>query len=101
VHLRIEEISRLGEPLLPRANKKAFTNQCGVVVVRENILITVRYWNKPKADGVSFLSNSKKEELWKFVMKHFTLPVLATTALTYAMRRKVKEWALKKMATQF
>jgi hypothetical protein len=62
VHLSIEEISRLGEPLLLKANAKAFTNQCRVVV-RENIPITVRYWNNPKADGVNFVSNSKKEEL--------------------------------------
>ena len=34
-------------------------------------------------------------------MSHFTLPVLETDALTQAMRLKVKEWALKKMATQF
>jgi hypothetical protein len=34
-------------------------------------------------------------------MSHFTVLVLETEALTEAMRLKVKEWALKKMATQF
>jgi hypothetical protein len=49
VHLPIEEVSRLDEPLLPTANAKAFINQCGVVV-RDTIPTTVWEWNKPKAD---------------------------------------------------
>jgi hypothetical protein len=99
VHLPIEEVSRLGEPLLPIANAKAFINQCRVIV-RENIPITIREWNKPKADIVMFVSNSCKEELWESLMKDFTLPVLGTTALTDAVSRKVKLWVFKKMATQ-
>jgi hypothetical protein len=34
-------------------------------------------------------------------MSHFIQPVLETEALTEAMRLKVKEWPLKKIATQF
>jgi hypothetical protein len=34
-------------------------------------------------------------------MSHFTVLVLETEALTEAMRLKVKEWPLKKIATQF
>ena len=34
-------------------------------------------------------------------MSHFTLPALENDELTEAMRLKVKEFALKKMATQF
>jgi hypothetical protein len=53
VHLPIEEVSRLDEPLLPTANAKTFINQCGVVV-RDTIQITVQEWNEAKVDGVSF-----------------------------------------------
>ena len=100
-HLPIELVSLLGEPLLPSMNAKAFVSQCGVVV-RDNIPITIREWNKPaKADGVSFVEDRSKDWLWQSLMSHFTLPALATDELTQAMRLKVKEWALKKMATQF
>jgi hypothetical protein len=101
VHLLIQEVSPLGEPLLPIADAKTFVNQCGVVV-RNTILITVREWNKPaKADGVSFANDGCTEGLWASLMKHFPLLVLETNALTRAMRLKVKDWDLKKMATQF
>ena len=100
-HLRIEEVSAQGEPLLPKANAATFVSQCGYIV-RDNIPITIREWHKPaKGDGVSFVEDRFKDFLWESLISHFTLPVQATSELTNAMRSKVKEWALKKMATQF
>ncbi len=46
VHLQIELVSPLGEPLLLAATTKAFVSQCGVVVT-DKIPIIVREWNKP------------------------------------------------------
>jgi hypothetical protein len=100
-HLPIEQVSARGEPLLPRANAIAFVSQYRVLV-RDNIPITIREWHKPaKAEGVSFVEDRSKDCLWQSLMSHFTLPTLATDELTQAMTMKVKEWALKKMATQF
>ena len=63
VHLPIEVVSPLGEPLLPSASAKLFASQCGVVV-RDSIPITVQEWNKPaKADGVSFVNDRCKDGL--------------------------------------
>ena len=100
-HLTIDAVSEDGEPLEPRKTATAFVSQCGVLV-RDNIPITIREWNKPaKVDGVSFVDDRSKDWLWESLMSHFNLPVLATPELTDAMKSKVKEWALKKMATQF
>jgi hypothetical protein len=101
VHLTIEEVAADGEPLLPRENVKSFVSQCGFVV-RDNVPITIRDWHKPaKEDGVSFLDDRVKDGLWASVIAHFSLPVLESDELTQKMRANVKEWALKKMATQF
>jgi hypothetical protein len=101
VHLPIEKVSPIGKSLHLIANAKEFVTKCGVVV-RDTILITVREWNKPaKSGGVSFVNSRCKEGLWVSLMSHFTLPVLETDALTHSMRLKLKEWVLKKMATQF
>src|SRR5664279_2347992 len=100
-HLTIDAVSEDGEPLEPRKTTTAFVCQCGVLV-RDNIPITIREWNKPaKVDGVSFVDDRSKDWLWESLMSHFNLPVLATPELTDAMKSKVKKWALKKMATQF
>jgi hypothetical protein len=50
----------LGEPLLSSASAKTFVSQ---IVVRDNIPIIVREWNKPaKEDEVSFVHDRSKED---------------------------------------
>jgi len=100
-HYTITEVSELGEPLEPKKCANAFVKQCGVIV-RDRIPITIREWHKPKnAFGVSFVDERYKESLWNELISHFTLPEFETDEDTAAMRLKVKEWALKKMAEQF
>ena len=91
----IDEVTEDGEPIAPKVNVHLFVNQCGVVV-RNNIPITTREWNKPKkaVDGVSYVDQRSKDLLWDTLLSHFNLPLECN-------RSKVKEWALKKMATQF
>ena len=70
---RIEEVSQDGQPIAPNDVKQKFVKQCGVVV-RDYIPITVREWNKPRAGGVRYAGPLAKENLWKKIMVHFTLP---------------------------
>src|SRR5664279_1541068 len=100
-HLPIELVYPEGKPLLPKANANKFVHQCGVIV-RDNVPISVREWNKPtKVKGVSYVDNRLKDVLWDKLIAHFTLPVLDSIAKTNDMREKVKHFALKKMAEQF
>ena len=69
----IDEVTKDEEPIAPTKHVKLFVNQCGVVV-RDNIPITTREWNKPKADGVSYVDQRSKDFLWNTLMTHFTLP---------------------------
>ena len=88
----IDEVTAYGEPIAPLKNIKKFVSQCGVVV-RDNVPITTREWTKPKVDeGVSYVDQRAKDFLWDMLLSHFTLPRDYNQA-------KVKEWALKKMAT--
>jgi hypothetical protein len=72
------------------------------------VLISIQEWNKPKAakgepakgDGVSYVSKIVKDKLWESLIQHFTLPVFEDQKLTEFMKKKVREWALKKMAAQ-
>ena len=100
-HLIIETVSPEGEPTHPRKNASTFVSQCGVLV-RDHIPISIREWNKTKnADGVSFVTDVDKEQLWESLISKFSLPKLASAELTEAMRLRVKHWALKKMAVLF
>ena len=63
VHLTIELVSADGKPLLPKANANTFVSQCRVIV-RDNLPINIREWNKPaKVDGVSLLNDRCKDML--------------------------------------
>ena len=101
-HLIIEVVSSHSQPLLPKTNANKFVHQCGVVV-RDNVAISVQEWHKPKKlEGVSYVSDRSKDDLWKKLIAHFTLPVFEDDAAkTIAMRKAVKHFALKKMAEQF
>ena len=71
-------------------------------MVRDRIPITVREWHKPKgAEESEYVAERYKEGLWNDLMAHFTLPEYEDDADTAALREKVKEWALKKMAELF
>ena len=59
---KIEEVAEDGEPIAPAKNAKLFVSQCGVIV-RDSIPITIREWNKPKADGVSYVEERSKDML--------------------------------------
>ena len=72
---RIERVSIAGQPIAPPEVKKKFVKAYGVVV-RDHIPITVREWLKPKAKGISYVGDTAKENLFKKVMTHFTLPAL-------------------------
>ena len=71
-------------------------------MVRDRIPITVREWNKTKkAKQSEYVAERYKEGLWNDLMAHFTLPECENDADTAALRLKVKQWSLKKMAELF
>ena len=88
----IEVVNENGEPIAPRENARLFVSQCGVIV-RDNVPISIQEWNKPKV-GTSYVDSRSKDFLWDTLKSHFTLPPECDEL-------KVKDWALKKMATQF
>ena len=98
----IDEIAEDGKSLAPKDNANLFVSQCGVIV-RDNIPITTREWNKPKVDdgSVSYVDQRSKDALWDTLLSHFNLPPECDGEEGLSRRMKVKEWALKKMATQF
>ena len=69
----IEEIDRDGKPTAPKQTHDKFINQCGVIV-RDNVPISIQEWNKKKDDGVSYVDDRSKDELWNTLMTNFTLP---------------------------
>ena len=70
----IEEIAADGKPTAPKQTADRFISQCGVVV-RDSIPISIQEWNKPKADdGVSYVDDRSKDELWNTLMTNFSLP---------------------------
>ena len=95
----IDEVAEDGEPIAPARHAIIFTRQCGVVV-RDSIPITTREWNKPHADGASYVDGRTKEMLWTNLMANFTLPPEEDEEQK-VIEPKVKAWALKKMAEQF
>ena len=85
--------------MAPKKNADKFIRQAGVIV-RDQIPITIQEWNKPKADGVSYVDDRSKEVLWKTLMANFTLPP-EVDPNNKVIERKVKAWTLSKMAQQF
>ena len=87
--------------MLPKKNATRFVHQCGVVV-RDNIPISTPLWYKPaNPEGVTYVSEQAKNDLWDKLIAHFTLPVLDSIEETNKMTALVKHFALKKMAEQF
>ena len=89
-----------------------FVNQCGVIV-RDNLPITIQEWIKPKNAGeefTSYVDDDVKDGLWQKLIAYFIVPpeyeefeADGTTPIPGGLerRKKVKEWALMKMAELF
>ena len=95
----IDQVAEDGELIAPAKHAKLFVSQCRVII-RDSIPITTREWNKPKADGVSYVDQRSKDFLWNTLMTHFTLPQEEDEEQK-VIEAKVKALALKKMAEQF
>jgi hypothetical protein len=70
------------------------------VVVRDSVPISIQEWNKKKDDDVSYVSGRCKDELWNLLTIIFSLAP-EEDPNNPVIQRKVKAWALKKMAEQF
>ena len=94
LRLTIAEVADSGEPLAPIPNYRKFVNQAGVIV-GDMLPITITGWHKPKDadDEASYVREHTKDLLYGTLMVHFNVPE--------GKKEKVKEWTLKKMATQF
>jgi hypothetical protein len=81
------------------------------VIVRDTISITVQEWNEPKKVrlGATFVDKRSKKDLWRKLMENFILPPEYSKKDDDAnaisggreRRRRVKQYALKKMAEAF
>jgi len=105
VRYAIEEVDIDGEPIAPDDVAKKFVKACGTVV-RDNIPITVREWNKPRHGGVTYVGDVAKNRLFQKVMHNFTLPMPEVNPDEEERAKEelgniVKKWALSKMAELF
>jgi len=83
-----------GQPLGPHA--RAFVNHLGYLV-RDRLPINAHEWKKNKGHPeISYVSDCDKDLVWGDVLQHFTL-VTSNSELN----NKVRDWSMKKMATQF
>lgn len=91
----IDKVAADGKPLEPPETYRKFVNQCGVVV-RDLVPINLIEWNKPKTGanvGATYVDDRLKRVLCDTVWLNFSV--------AEDKKKKVEEWALKKMATQF
>ena len=95
----ITEIAKDGQPIAPKRTKDAFVHQCGVVV-RDSVPISIQEWNKKKDPEVSYVQDRLKDDLWNSLMNFFSLPP-EEDPNNPVIERKVKAFALKKMADLF
>lgn len=83
-----------GKVLGPHAQK--FVSHCGYLV-RDRIPINAHEWKQKKvAPHISFVSDRDKALVWQDVLQHFALDTEDE-----ALKERVRNWAMKKMATQF
>jgi hypothetical protein len=96
----ITEVAKDGQPIAPKRTKDAFVHQCGVVV-RDYVSINTQQWNKNNKDPeVSYVHDRLKDDLWTELMTNFSLP-REEDPNNPVIERKVKAFALKKMAELF
>jgi hypothetical protein len=82
-----------GKPLVPHARK--FVAHLGYLV-RDRILINAHEWKEKKgAPHISFVSDRDKDLVWRDVLLHFRLDT------NEELKKRVQDWSMKKMATQF
>ena len=75
---------------------KKFVAHLGYLV-RDRIPINAREWkHKKEASNISFVSDRDKALIWQDVLQHFMLDTQDE-----ALKERVRNWAMKKMATQF
>jgi hypothetical protein len=108
--LSIDVVALDGKPLEQKQHATKFVNQCGVIV-RDTIPITAQEWNEPKKArlGASFVDKRSKKDLWRKLMANFILPSEYSKKDDDSneilggreRRRKVKQFAAKKMAKAF
>ena len=96
--ISIYKVGDDGDPLEPRESRRKFINQCGVLV-RDLVPIILEEWHKPKDDNkaASYVDDRRIFLLWDTLLTHVNLP----PGLSEDKKDKVKQWTLKKMATQF
>jgi hypothetical protein len=87
-----------GESVDPKEHCRKFTNQAGVLV-RDHVPINIQEWHKPKNAGTeaSYVNDTLNFFLWDSLLTRCSL----SEDMTEGQKKKVKEWTLKKMATQF
>ena len=88
-----------GLPIEPKRTKDAFSAQCGAIV-RDNIPISIKQWNKPKDDNPSYVTDRQKDDLWTLLKANFTLP-LEEDPNKPVIEPLVKACALQKMEDLF
>jgi len=90
-----------GLPIEPKRTKDAFSAQCGAIV-RDNIPISIKQWNKPKDDAPEgdYVTDRQKDDLWTALKANFTLPPEEDPNKP-VIEPLVKACALKKMADLF
>ena len=66
----------------------------------DSVPIRVQEWNKKKDPEVSYVQDRLKDDLWTSLMKNFSLPP-EENPNNLVIERKVKAFALKKMADLF
>jgi len=81
-----------GQPSEPKEIARRFVSQCGVIV-RERVPISIRKWRSTDPNEPYVLADTQKEMLWADVKEIFGFPDDGA--------EKLKDWTLKKMATQF
>ena len=97
----ITEVDEDGRPVAPEDVATKFVHQCGWVV-RDHVPISKQNWRTTRAENdssmeneESYVADSQKDLLWTTLLDTFTLQIPQN------LHARVKEWALKKMATQF
>jgi hypothetical protein len=84
----------IGRPLGPHA--RAFVAHLGYLV-RDRILINACEWKeKKRAPHISFVSDRDKALVWRDVLMHFGLDTNDEE-----LKKRVRDWSMKKKATQF
>ena len=94
----IEEVDPDGKPT-PKRTQDRFIHQCRVVV-RDSVPISIQEWNKKKDPEVPYVHDRLKDDLWNSMLRNFSLPP-EEDPNNLVIQRKVKAFALKKMADLF